>query len=213
VSPTIFQPEYQLIINAFNNGLTNEHIKLLFEYQDELNKDSKGNPDFNYAIQKISENLKDNEKSKVKIHVLNNIPDPSEIYKENTKTVLILDDLASEKDEIKNAIGHVFIRSRPYSISVIYLSQSFTLCDKQLVREQSNVFILFKHSPSNLKTFYDQKASTDFDKEKEFKEFANNCVKYDISGKPRKEDDIGCMIMIQNRNENKYYNGDVLFTS
>ena len=33
VSPTIFQPEYQLMINGSNAGLTTEHITSIFKYQ------------------------------------------------------------------------------------------------------------------------------------------------------------------------------------
>ena len=57
VSPTIFQPEYQLIISSFNAGLTTEHINLLFKYQNELDKNEQGHPDFNFAINKISNEL------------------------------------------------------------------------------------------------------------------------------------------------------------
>ena len=71
-SPTVFQPEYQLIINAFNKGLNTEHIKMLFEYQNELSKDKDGKPDFNYAINKISDSLNKGSSASLNRHLLNN---------------------------------------------------------------------------------------------------------------------------------------------
>ena len=98
--PTTFQIEYRILINAFNAGLTVEHIINLFEYQNDIERDETGKPLFDLVIQTTADKLDDKEKGKVRVHVLNHIPDPAEIYKPNVKTILILDDVITEKDDI-----------------------------------------------------------------------------------------------------------------
>ena len=209
--PTTFQIEYQIIINAFNKGLSAEHIISLFNYQNEIDKDSEGKPNFDLTIDRISEELTEKEKSKIKITVLNHIPSPEEIYKPNKKIILVLDDVIAEGDAIKSAIGKIFTTSRPYGFNVILLTQSFIKCDKQFIREQANVWMIFKESATVLKTIHEQKTEIDFPVKKHFLEFANTAWTKTIDGKIRNQDDIGFFIIVQNRNENNYYNGDELF--
>jgi energy-coupling factor transporter ATP-binding protein EcfA2 len=211
--PTTFQIEYQIIINAFNKGLSAEHIVNLFNYQKEIDKDCDGKPNFDLTINRISEELTEKERSKIKINVLDHIPNPEEIYKPNKKIILILDDVIAEGDEIKSAIGKIFTTSRPYGFNVILLTQSFMKCDKQFIREQANVWMIFKESATVLKNIREQKTEIDFPVKKDFFEFANNAWTKTIDGKERDKNDIGFFIMVQNRNENNYYNGDALFDS
>ena len=211
--PTTFQIEYQIIISAFNKGLSAEHIINLFNYQNEIDKDDEGKPNFDLTINRISEELTETEKSKIKINVLDHIPNPEEIYKHNKKIILVLDDVIAEGDAIKSAIGKIFTTSRPYGFNVILLTQSFMKCDKQFIREQANVWMIFKESATVLKNIHEQKTELDFPVKKDFLEFANYAWTKTIDGKLRGKNDIGFFIMVQNRNENNYYNGDSIFNN
>jgi hypothetical protein len=73
---------------------------------------------------------------------INDIPDIDSLDK-TQQNLFIFDDLASERNQ--QPIVNMFIRARHANCSLIYLTQSWALCPKNL-RRQLDYFMLFKMS-------------------------------------------------------------------
>lgn len=103
------------------------------------------------------------------------ILDPSELDP-NKSHIIIFDDVLTEK---QNKMRDYFLRGRHNKNSVFYLSQSFFKVSKHCIRDNVNLYILFKHGNKNLESFYKDEVDTDMTL-KEFKEFCNKawCKKH-----------------------------------
>lgn len=97
------------------------------------------------------------------------IQDPSELDP-NKSHIIVFDDVLSEK---QNKIRDYFTRGRHNKNSVFYLSQSFHKVAKQCIRENVNLYILFKQSNNNLESFYKDQVDPDM----KFDEFKELCKK------------------------------------
>lgn len=91
------------------------------------------------------------------------IKDPSELDPKQ-RHVMIFDDVMNA-DQTK--IRDYFCRGRHNNANVFYLCQSLHKIQKHCIRENANVFILFKQDDKALKYFYETHVSGDMD----FKEF------------------------------------------
>jgi Poxvirus A32 protein len=114
----------------------------------------------------------DNEKKSVKIaHFFDadsEIMDPSQLDM-NKNHVMIFDDV---KMADQSVIKDYFCRGRHNSVNVFYLCQSLHKIAKHCIRENANIFILFKQDDKTLKYFHESHISGDMDF-KEFKEFCD----------------------------------------
>ena len=72
-------------------------------------------------------------------------------------------------DQIK--MKDYFCRGRHNNVNVFYLCQSLHKIQKHCIRENANVFILFKQDDKTLKYFHETHVSGDMD----FKEFKSFC--------------------------------------
>ena len=100
------------------------------------------------------------------------IPEPSELDK-NLNHVMVFDDvMLKEQTKIKD----YFCRGRHNNVNVFYLCQSFYKIAKQCIRDNANIFILFKQNAKTLKYFHESHISGDMDF-KEFKSFCENAWK------------------------------------
>lgn len=94
---------------------------------------------------------------------------------ENTRpdSIFIFDDVACEKqDKIRN----YFCMGRHNAIDSFYLCQTYSKVPKQLVRDNSNMLVLFRQDDMNLKHVYDDHVNTDMTMEK-FKSICSECWK------------------------------------
>lgn len=105
-------------------------------------------------------------------------------------SVMIFDDIACER---QNNITNYFTMGRHNNIDVFYLCQTYSKVPKQLVRDNTNVIIVFSQDELNLKHIYSDHVNTDMDFDK-FKEIC--CKAWNSSKKGflviNKEDDLNC---------------------
>ncbi|HLX54534.1 MAG TPA: ATPase/DNA packaging protein [Aquella sp.] len=95
------------------------------------------------------------------------IINPSQLDK-NKNPIMIFDDVMLKDQAI---IKDYFCRGRHNNVSVFYLCQSLHKIAKHCVRENANIFILFKQDDKTLKYFHETHISGDMD----FKEFKLFC--------------------------------------
>ena len=86
-------------------------------------------------------------------------------------SVFVFDDVLCEN---QNIVRSYYTRCRHNNIDVFYLAQSFARIPKQLIRDNSNMIILFKQDETNLKHVYMEHCSGDMNYS-EFKEFCTLC--------------------------------------
>lgn len=73
-------------------------------------------------------------------------------------SIIIFDDVASEK---QNNIRNYFTMGRHKKIDCFYLHQTYSKIPKQLIRDNSNLLVLFKQDELNLRHIYDDHVNTD----------------------------------------------------
>jgi hypothetical protein len=71
-------------------------------------------------------------------------------------------------------IRDYFVRGRHKNICCVYLTQSYTKVDKQLIRNNINFLCIVRHGPKYTKDIYDEYVGSDFTFER-FKEICNLC--------------------------------------
>ena len=97
------------------------------------------------------------------------IKDPSELDP-NMNHVMVFDDVMFN-DQTK--IKEYFCKGRHNNVNVFYLCQSLHKIAKHCIRDNTNVFILFKEDDKTLKYFHETHIRKDM-KFKEFEDFCNN---------------------------------------
>ena len=95
--------------------------------------------------------------------------DPSELDKNKTHLV-IFDDVMNEEQKV---MTDYFTRGRHNNVNVFYLCQSLHQLKKHGIRQNANIFILFKQDKKTLKYFYETHISGDMI----FEEFDKICDK------------------------------------
>lgn len=100
------------------------------------------------------------------------IPDPSAL-KSDESHVMVFDDVMNEN---QTKITDYFCRGRHNNLNVFYLCQSLHKLKKHGIRENANIFILFKQDTKTLKYFHETHIIGDMDY-KEFEQFCFNSWK------------------------------------
>jgi Poxvirus A32 protein len=95
------------------------------------------------------------------------ILNPSELSKDKSH-IMIFDDVMLKDQSI---IKDYFCRGRHNNINVFYLCQSLHKIGKHCIRENANIFILFRQDDKTLKYFHETHISGDMD----FVEFKDFC--------------------------------------
>ena len=95
------------------------------------------------------------------------IMNPSDLDKTKNH-IMIFDDVMMEDQTV---IKDYFCRGRHNNVNVFYLCQSLHKIAKHCIRENANIFILFKQDDRTLKYFHETHISGDMD----FKEFKEYC--------------------------------------
>ena len=92
--------------------------------------------------------------------------DPSQAASDS---IFIFDDLIFSKNQA--AIQKIFSAGRHFSVDVIYLAQSYACLKKHLLRDNTNLLIVFPQDKLNLKHIYQDHVLNDMT----FNEFQNLC--------------------------------------
>lgn len=93
-------------------------------------------------------------------------------------SVFIFDDVVMEK---QNVMCDYFARGRHRQVDVFFLSQTLSRIQKQMLRDNTNVVVLFRQDEVNLRHAYDEYVCCDM-KFGEFKEFCKECWNKDRYG-------------------------------
>ena len=160
---SLHQPEYQVIKNGFEKGLSKEQLINLFENQNILHHAGIT------PLEAIEEF--DNGKGKIKVQFFDDcemIPDPSSLNPQ-TKNLLILDDCYLGRQSKAEAF---YSRGRHSCCDTIFLSQNYFRLPRQSIRENSNFLILFQQDAKNLSHIH-----TDHCSDMPFEEFRQFCQK------------------------------------
>lgn|SRR5699024_2027941 len=81
---------------------------------------------------------------------LNSIPDPVDFNKKD-KNIVIFDDVMLEN---QNNIESYYTRGRHNNIDCFYISQNYFKLPRQTIRENSNLFFIFKQDQMNVNKIY-----------------------------------------------------------
>lgn len=90
--------------------------------------------------------------------------------KARKNSIFIFDDIICDKQEI---ITSYFAMGRHKNIDVFYLGQTYSKIPKQIIRDNTNLLIIFKQDETNIKHIYDDHVNTDM----EYSDFKAICQK------------------------------------
>lgn len=88
------------------------------------------------------------------------------------KSLIIFDDCVNIQHQ--REIKDYFVRGRHKKISCVYLTQSWSKVDKQLIRNNINFLCVFRQGPRYMRDIYDEYVGTDFTYD-QFKELCYSC--------------------------------------
>jgi Poxvirus A32 protein len=178
-SPSMqYQPEYQIFINALKKGLSLSHIESIFQNQDDIDNADE-------LIDEVAEKLQnrrnhDERERGINVEIYNDpelLPEPEKLVtlinknkqKKQMKNLVIIDDCLKKKQSI---IQNYFVYGRPLGINTVYLTQAYFRVDKDTIRNNCQVFIVFEISNTDLKNSYEQLGSKTFDTLEAYKQYA-----------------------------------------
>lgn len=95
------------------------------------------------------------------------VPHPSDV---KPNSVMIFDDVACGK---QTNIKNYFSMGRHNNVDTFYICQTYSFVPKQLVRDNSNLLIIFKQDDRNLRHIYNDHVNTDMS----FDQFKEICSK------------------------------------
>ena len=157
---SLHQPEYRIMRLAFEKGLSKNQLNELFKNQHILEEDPE---EFIY-------NYDGPCKGGIDATFINNvedIPDPSQ-HDPTRKNLLVFDDVMLGP---QNKCEAYYTRGRHNNVDVFYIAQSYFRLPRQTVRENANLFILFKQDNTNLSHIFRDHCAVDgipFDVFKDF---------------------------------------------
>ena len=179
---SLHQKEYVILRKGLESGLSKEQLANLFKNQDSIKS----------PVQIIDEYILSGGVVKGGIKAefyddCNLIPDPSTLNEEE-KNLMIFDDCILEK---QNKAQSYYTRGRHSNCDCFYISQNYFKLDRQTIRENSNLIILFPQNPKNLVHIHaDHCGEISF---QDFKDFCNrvwsekyNFVTLDLTNSERK---------------------------
>jgi GTPase SAR1 family protein len=183
------QDEYKLFVKAVQSGLTRKQTERIFK---EFNR--------NEYIESIDDafglidRLATNSNHKIKTYDDPcKLPPPRKLHskfgdegdeKSKRKILLVVDDCLTKKQQ---EIADYFVYGRHSGINVVYLSQAYFSINKDKIRNNTEVFIVFEISDTDLKNSFEQLGQKEFDKLNEYKEYAREAwsASQDANGKNR----------------------------
>ena len=179
---SLHQKEYQVLRKGFEAGLSKEQLANLFKNQELIKS----------PIEDINEYIASGGVAKGGIQAeffddCKLIPDPSALD-DQEKNLMIFDDCILEK---QSSAQSYYTRGRHSSCDCFYISQNYFKLDRQTIRENSNLIILFPQNPKSLAHIHsDHCGEISF---QDFRDFCNrvwsekyNFVTLDLTNPERK---------------------------
>jgi GTPase SAR1 family protein len=188
------QDEYKLFIKAVQCGLTRKQTERIFkEFNDnEYIEDIED-------VYGLIDRLATDSKHRVKTYDDPcKLPPPHKLHerlgddaqaspgvqKNKRRILLVVDDCLTKKQQ---EIANYFVYGRHSGINVVYLTQAYFSINKDKIRNNTEVFIVFEISDTDLKNSYEQLGAKEFDTLNEYKEYAREAWSacQDSTGKNR----------------------------
>ena len=161
---SLHQPEYQILRQGFEQGLSKCQLANLFKRQDMLK--SAGISPLEAIVQ--YDGVKERRVRAEFYDDCSLIPDPKDLD-HTQNNLLILDDCFLGK---QNKAEAYYTRGRHNNCDTIYISQNYFRLPRHTVRENANLFILFPQDSKNMNHIYADHCANDISNE-EFKKFCN----------------------------------------
>ena len=140
------QSYYQLLLHGFKNKLDKPDIQALYKlYEESDDLDIENIPEM---CETMAEKVQSN--TDIEVTLTNDrhkINDPSELSQKK-KNLVIFDDCVNDKDQTLQET--FFTRGRHSNCCCIYLTQSFYGVNRNTIRKNANVFILFTMTPRDV---------------------------------------------------------------
>ena len=175
-SNSIQQDLYKMLILGFNYGFTKEELLIIFSNLKHVKEKLPEQAIENLLKAKRHENIETPPEKKVECFAYS---DPEliltpENYDKNYKNLFVFDDCHMD-NRMKNIIGQFFTRGRHQNFQTIFLAQDYFKVDKNGVRSNCNVLVLFDpQNTSDVQNIYKQISKKDF---REYRDFAWFCEK------------------------------------
>ena len=160
-SPSLSQTVYEVIIKSLQKRLSINQIRTIFEVQKYIT-----NIDSALDIITLDDKFKRNDIEDVTYEHPDDILLPNELNPRGVKkTLVIIDDYS-----IINSVNPIelFVFGRPLNINTIYLLQKYTKVPCT-IRENSNVFVLFKQTVRAIKDFIYKEICDQFENDTKLK--------------------------------------------
>ena len=163
-SPSLQQPEYQIIIKAFNANLNKQQVLNLFTYKKEIR-------DIDKALITLAQ-----DEGSIHVIVYNHpeeLPNPEDLNPtRKTKVLVVIDDCSIIKSDTPTKY---FSYARPLNINLFYLSQTYAKVPK-FIRENTNLFFIFKINNRTIKDVVFNEIGNNFDNDNEMISFLNKQI-------------------------------------
>jgi len=185
ISNSCEQDKYMILKQLFSHGLSKLAVRNIYDYLDFSKRIIENINSFLDRIEKkdpiISFNC---------YRPTDPIPDPNQLDPE-LKHIVIFDDMMENKNQ--TIPKSYFTRGRHNNADCFYIAQNYLKVDRQSIRTNANLIIMFKQPKKDLQQFYSDYVQIDIKDYKTFEDFCNRAW----------EDDYGYTI-IEVANRNKY---------
>ena len=143
---SLHQPEYRVLNSAYGKGLSKGQVSTLFKRQDELKE-------YDGGIEEFLDEYDGECKGGIDARFLDNVEDVPDPCQHNPvrKNLLILDDIMLGPQDKAEAY---YTRGRHNNVDTIYIAQNYFRLPRQTVRENANLFMLYRQDAKNLSHIY-----------------------------------------------------------
>ena len=163
---SLYQPEYRILKEGFSRNWSKKQVQTVFKNQKLLKEEYDTPADlFDLYNGRCNGGV-----DATFLDSITEIPDPSEMDMRK-KNVLVLDDIMLGP---QNKAEAYYTRGRHNNVDVFYIAQSYFQLPRQTVRENANLFILFKQDMKNLVHIYNDHCAGDGISYKTFSDFCNS---------------------------------------
>ena len=165
VGDSLYQENYKILKQMYEVGHSQKYARKFFSLQEVVKKEC------SLSTENIINALDRGEGNPVTVEYYGSsdkIPDPSDL--EDANYCVVFDDVMTRKNQ--EIMKSYFTRGRHKRAIVFYLSQSYFALDRQAIRINSNVLILFRLSSIDLQNLHKDRIQLDMSLI-EFREFCN----------------------------------------
>ena len=156
---SLFQPEYHVLMKAFEEKLPKEVVIRLFENQREIT-DLGISPIS--VVEEMAKDIRDKSDVVCKFYQsAEDVPDPREPSSQKKK-LMVFDDLLLKK---RNTCESYNVRGRHSNVDCFHLAKNYFKLPRQTIRENANFICVFSQDLKNLNHIFDDHVESDKTKE------------------------------------------------